>query len=262
MMLMIADPSRKNLIFGSIAAAVLGVLLAVMLIVACRNRDRMKEVVKNFLKLELRTAAELLLDVWDIYGAPVPSLWVPPRFDYWTVCFVPLIGSPPTLGARLQVAASTAGDSFTFSTMLGMRHIDWVQGLLVPWIVFFALAAVASAFSILSKLHFFVGKMLSNFARRSHRSASTVTVHDALAQNDFNTRKIYAYANTCTEALASVRRHASTKPHCTFQQVRGRRALRGASLDRRPVASAALPVTLLPMQSHSHRRACREHRSP
>ncbi len=77
MMLMIADPSRKNLIFGSIAAAVLGVLLAVMLFVACRNRDRMKEVVKNFLKLEIRTAAELLLDVWDIYGARVPShCWI------------------------------------------------------------------------------------------------------------------------------------------------------------------------------------------
>ena len=71
--LTIADPSRKNLIFGSIAAVLLGVLLVVMLIVACRNRDRMKEVVKNFLKLEIRTAAELLLDVWDIYGAPVPS---------------------------------------------------------------------------------------------------------------------------------------------------------------------------------------------
>jgi hypothetical protein len=71
--LTIVDPSRKNLIFGSIAAAVLGVLLAVMLIVACRNRDRMKEMVKNFLKLEIRTAAELLLDVWDIYGAPVSS---------------------------------------------------------------------------------------------------------------------------------------------------------------------------------------------
>ena len=70
--LTILDPSQKTLIFGSIAAAVLGVLLVVMLIVACRNRDRMKEVVKNFLKLEIRTAAELLLDVWDIYGAPVP----------------------------------------------------------------------------------------------------------------------------------------------------------------------------------------------
>ncbi len=82
----IVDPSKKNLIFGSIAAAVLGVLLVVMLIVACRNRDRMKEVVKNFLELEIRTAAELLLDVWDIYGAPVPSLWVilgrlVPNFD-------------------------------------------------------------------------------------------------------------------------------------------------------------------------------------
>jgi hypothetical protein len=69
--LRIVGPSRKDLIFGSIAAAVLGVLLVVMLIVACRNRDRMKEVVKSFLKLEIRTAAELLLDVWDIYGTPV-----------------------------------------------------------------------------------------------------------------------------------------------------------------------------------------------
>ncbi len=80
--LTIVDPSKKNLIFGSIAAAVLGVLLAVMLILACRNRDRMKEVVKNWLdhflnlKLEISTAAGLLLDVWDIYGAPVSSLWV------------------------------------------------------------------------------------------------------------------------------------------------------------------------------------------
>ena len=76
MMLTIADPSRKNLIFGSVAAVLLGVLLVLMLIVACRNRDRMREVVKNFLKLEIRTAAELLLDVWDIYGAPVPYDWV------------------------------------------------------------------------------------------------------------------------------------------------------------------------------------------
>ena len=103
------------------------------------------------------------------------------------------MGSAPTLGARLQVAASTAGDSFTFATMLGMQHIDWVQTLLIPWIIFFAVAAVASVFSILSKLHFFVGKMRSNFARRTYLSASAVTVNDALAQNEFNTRKIYSY---------------------------------------------------------------------
>ncbi len=167
-----------------------------MLIVACRNRDRMKEVVKNFLKLEISTAAGLLLDVWDIYGSLLPL------FDSRTVCSILLIGSAPGLGARLQGAASTAGDSFTFATMLGMRHIDWVQGMLVPWIVFFALAAVASALSILSKLHFFVGKMRSNFARRSHLSASAVAVHDAIHLNDFNTRKIYVYAFTCTEACA------------------------------------------------------------
>jgi hypothetical protein len=85
--LTIVDPGRKNLIFGSIAAAVLGVLLAVMLIVACRHRERMKEVVKNFLKLEIRTAAELLLDVWDIYGTPVSSRLLP-LFDSWTVCSI------------------------------------------------------------------------------------------------------------------------------------------------------------------------------
>jgi hypothetical protein len=124
-----------------------------------------------------------------------------------------LIGSVGSLhlGARLEATASTAaGDSFTFSTMLGMRHIAWVQNLLVPWIIFFALAAIASAFSILSKLHFFVGKMRSNFARRSHLSEQAVTVHDAIHLNDFNTRKIYVYAFTCTEARPSARRHAST----------------------------------------------------
>ena len=67
----IVDPSQKDVLFGSIAAAVLSVLLVVMLIVACRNRDRMMEVVKNFFKLEISTAVGLLLDVWDIYGAPV-----------------------------------------------------------------------------------------------------------------------------------------------------------------------------------------------
>ena len=95
--------------------------------------------------------------------------------------------------------------------MLGMQHIDWVQSLLVPWIIFFAVAAVASAFSILSKLHFFVGKMRSNFARRTYLSASAVTVNDALAQNDFNTRKIYSYVYTCSEARASWPRHASPR---------------------------------------------------
>ena len=125
--------------------------------------------------------------------------------------------------------------------MLGMRHIDWVQSMLVPWIVFFALAAVASAFSILSKLHFFVGKMRSNFARRSHLSASAVTVNDALAQNDFNTRKIYSYANTCSAARALVRRHASN-PHGTFKQVHGRRPLRGECLAALAGRQPAFPL--------------------
>ncbi len=96
--------------------------------------------------------------------------------------------------------------------MLGMKHLAWVETLLVPWIILFVLAAVASAFSILSKLHFFVGKMRSNFARRSRLSASELTVNDALYQNDFNTRKIYAYANTHTPhagaSVCSIRMHS------------------------------------------------------
>jgi hypothetical protein len=65
----VVDPSRKALIFGTVAAVLLGGLLVVMLILAYRNRERMKEVVKSFLKLEFRTAAELIVDVWDFYGA-------------------------------------------------------------------------------------------------------------------------------------------------------------------------------------------------
>ena len=127
--------------------------------------------------------------------------------------------------------------------MLGMQHVDWVQTLLVPWIIFFALAAVASAFSILSKLHFFVGKMRSNFARRSHLSASAVTVHDALYQNDFNIRKIYAYANNA-HAGASVcgKTHARLNRYMVV-------GLCEESASPRPCAAAtAPPVTLLPMQ--------------
>ena len=131
--------------------------------------------------------------------------------------------------------------------MLGMqqdaRDGAWVQTLLVPWIIFFALAAVASAFSILSKLHFFVGKMRSNFARRSHLSASAVTVNDALYQNDFNTRKIYAYVNNA-HAGGSVR---SKRLHAVHRyMVVG---LCEESVSPRPrVAATAPPVTLLPMQ--------------
>ena len=147
-------------------------------------------------------------------------------------------------GPCLEVTASiAAGDSFTFSKMLETRHVDWVQSLLVPYIIFFVLAAVASAFSILSKLHFFAGKMRSNFARRSHLSASAVTVNDALYQNDFNTRKIYAYVNNA-HAAGSVR---SKRLHAVHRyMVVG---LCEESVSPRPrVAATAPPVTLLPMQ--------------
>ena len=67
-----SNPSRKALIFGTAAAVLLGGLLVVMLILAYRNRARMKEVVKSFLKLEFRNAAELIVDVWDFYGHCIP----------------------------------------------------------------------------------------------------------------------------------------------------------------------------------------------
>ena len=61
---------NKNLLFGTVGAAVLGTLLIVMLILAHRHRDRMEALMKSFLEIEIRTAAELLVDVWDLYGAP------------------------------------------------------------------------------------------------------------------------------------------------------------------------------------------------
>ena len=67
--LTIVDPSRRDLVFGSIAAAVLGVLLIALLVFVRRSRERMKDLVKSFFKMELRAVVELLVDVWDIYGA-------------------------------------------------------------------------------------------------------------------------------------------------------------------------------------------------
>jgi hypothetical protein len=178
----VVNPSNKNLIFGSVAAAVLGALLIVMLILAYRNRDRMKEVVKSFLKLEIRTAAELLIDAWDIYGALLACLCLQ---LFW------------------KRRNSRAGDSFTFKTMLGMRQRDWVQNLLVPWVIFFSLASVASAFSILSKLQFFGANIVKRMRRK--RQSGDAAVDEELYQNDFNTRKIYVYALLQTHSLARAR---------------------------------------------------------
>jgi hypothetical protein len=65
----INDRSRFKLIFGATSAAVLGVLLIALLVFVRRSRERVKDVVKSFFKMELRAAAELLVDAWDIYGA-------------------------------------------------------------------------------------------------------------------------------------------------------------------------------------------------
>jgi hypothetical protein len=65
----ITDRSRFKLVFGATAAAVLGVLLIALLVFVRRSRERMKDLVKSFFKMELRAVVELLVDVWDIYGA-------------------------------------------------------------------------------------------------------------------------------------------------------------------------------------------------
>jgi hypothetical protein len=65
----ISDRSRFKLIFGATSAAVLGALLIALLVFVRRSREGMKDVVKSFFKMELRAAAELLIDAWDIYGA-------------------------------------------------------------------------------------------------------------------------------------------------------------------------------------------------
>jgi hypothetical protein len=85
--------------------------------------------------------------------------------------------------------------------------------------------------------------MRSNFARRSHLSASAVTVNDALYQNDFNTRKIYAYVNNA-HAAGSVR---SKRLHAVHRyMVVG---LCEESVSPRPrVTATAAPGSLLPMQ--------------
>ena len=78
--------------------------------------------------------------------------------------------------------------------MLEMRSRDWVQGILVPWIIFFTLAAVASAFSLGSKLLFFVRKVRSRFRRSNHGamgSATDPTIEELLDENEFHKRKIY-----------------------------------------------------------------------
>jgi hypothetical protein len=84
-----------------------------------------------------------------------------------------------------------------------MRQRDWVQNLLVPWVIFFSLASVASAFSILSKLQFFGANIVKRMRRK--RQFGDAAVDEELYQNDFNTRKIYVYPLLRTHSLARAR---------------------------------------------------------
>ena len=70
-----------------------------------------------------------------------------------------------------------------------------MQSLLVLWIIFFALAAVASVFSLCSKLHFFVRKMRSRMRREvvTTESMADPTIDELLDVNEFQKRKIYTY---------------------------------------------------------------------
>ena len=105
-------------------------------------------------------------------------------------------------GLVRDVAGSAAGDVFTFETMLRMRSKDWIQSLLVPWIIFFALAMVASSFSFSSKLYFFVKRMRSRIRRLNNSNVTSpqdLEIAELLDLNEFQKRKVYMYA--CSTAL-------------------------------------------------------------
>ena len=74
--------------------------------------------------------------------------------------------------------------------MLGMRQQEWLQTLLVPWIILFALAAVASAFSVVTKLLFFARKMRRRLLTRQ-QSFRDPTIKELLDQNEMDTLTIY-----------------------------------------------------------------------
>ncbi len=64
----VATTGSLKLIFGVCAMVLLGGMLAVFLILVYRNQSRAKAVAISFLKLELKSGVELLVDSWDAAG--------------------------------------------------------------------------------------------------------------------------------------------------------------------------------------------------
>ena len=84
----VATKSSLELIFGICAMVLLGGMLAAFLILVYKNQSRAKAVAMSFLKLEMRSGVELLVDSWDAAGmgctllsrlsASDPSVWSAP----------------------------------------------------------------------------------------------------------------------------------------------------------------------------------------
>ena len=67
----VAKENTFALIFGICAAVLLGGMLGALLILVYRNQARAKVVAISFLKLEMRSGVELLVDSWDAAGAHI-----------------------------------------------------------------------------------------------------------------------------------------------------------------------------------------------
>jgi hypothetical protein len=87
MVFTVAKARTLELVFGVSAMVLLGGMLTALLILVYKNQSRARAVAISFLKLEMRSAAELLLDAWDAAGTRAAS----PRraFLWWSACPAP-----------------------------------------------------------------------------------------------------------------------------------------------------------------------------
>jgi hypothetical protein len=75
MVFTVAKTRTLELVFGVSAMVLLGGMLTALLILIYKNQSRAKTVAMSFVKLEMRSAAELLLDAWDAAGTNAASPW-------------------------------------------------------------------------------------------------------------------------------------------------------------------------------------------
>ncbi len=65
---LVAESSALQFAFAAVALTVIVAMLALMLVMIFRNKQRAKQIALSFLKHEMIIAAEVLADVWDVIG--------------------------------------------------------------------------------------------------------------------------------------------------------------------------------------------------